>query len=143
MHQTNLFDLLAPPRSPLPPVQGVAWPAPAPDPAAYAYLASEGRAPFHCDGEGYDPVAMQATADETMNGLVDDLCAAAELDLLHEMGERAFRTRRAWAGFETDYPELRRERLASYEETLDAVLDVWGCSGRDAFDAEAKRRAGA
>jgi hypothetical protein len=114
--------------------------APSPDQVAYAHLAAEGRAPFDGDGEGYDEEAMEATAAETLNSLIADLAAIADLDLMHEPGPSAFRGPRAWAQFDRAYPGRRQMHTESYDATLDAVTDVWGWTGRDAFDAEARRR---
>ena len=132
-HQTDMFALLDPPR-------WIAGVAPDVHRGQLARLEAEGRSPF--GQEPPDQAAVQSIADETMLSLVWDLAQIIILQDRRAAGADSFKTKRHWTEFQKAYPQMRHFHVRAYQETLDAVQDVWGWNGRAAFDHEARRRAG-
>lgn len=130
--QLDLFDTFAAPRP-----QDGPWRAPAIDPGLLAMLEREGRSPF--GGEEHDDTQVQAMANETLMDLIVTLLDLRDLDRRYRGGRHAFRSTAQWEAFEQAYPGARQRLLDGYEGTLDAVCEVWGFAGRDAFDSEARR----
>jgi hypothetical protein len=132
--QLDLLDTIAAPGP-----QDGPWRAPPIDPGLLALLEREGRSPF--GSEEHDNTQVQAMADETLVDLIVTLLDLNGLDQRHRGGRHAFRSAAQWEAFVRAYPGARQRLLDGYEATLDAVSEVWGFAGRDAFDSEARRQA--
>lgn len=132
--QPELFSTL--PAAPAP-----TWIAPPVDLDALARIEAEGRSPF--GSEEYDPEQVQAMANETLIGLVEELVSLDSLDRRYRVGRPTFKNSQSWALFQQNYPAERLGLVESYEVTLGAIMELWGEAGRDAFDHEARCRAAA
>jgi hypothetical protein len=135
--QADLFALLGP--APAPPKTPYDWDPPEPDWGLLEAMEGQGRHPL--GGEDWDrtPEAIRGVAHETMYGLVWFLAEIASMDEIVRSGRGNFRSAKAWQAFLDAYPKQRATHVRDYEGMLGAVSEVWGRSGSEAFDVEARR----